>query len=233
MATIASMRVLVMVAVLGVVSTSQAQTRPTSDDISLISGRTVGNGEVVLAAALGWPGFWAEVLFAPTSRFNIGIRAGVTYGSPLLGLETGIGGEFSVPIRILLYGRNDIDVALFLRPFGVVGEGALVGQQATFRDDLGWAAGAEVGTRAGFHVTDAVTLAAGASVNAAYVDTPDATNSNGLVVGFAGILGLEAVVSRKTMLFVELRGGYGIAPDGLFENHGLLSLALGVAFRLG
>lgn len=226
------MRVLVMVVVIGVVSTSHAQVRPTSDDISLISGRTVGNGEVVLAAALGWPGFWAEVLFAPTSRFNFGIRAGVTYGSPLLGLDTGIGGEISVPIRILLYGKNDIDIALFLRPLGVLGEGALVGQQNVFADNFGWAVGAEIGTRAGFHVTDAVTLAAGASVLATYVDTPDADNSNGVVIGFAGILGLEAVVSRKTMLFVELRGGYGIAPDGLFESEGLLSLALGVAFRI-
>lgn len=236
MATIAVMRVLVMGAVMGMavcsVNTSHAQVRPTSDDISLISGRTVGNGEVVLAAALGWPGFWAELLLAPTSRFNIGFRAGVTYGSPLLGLETGIGGEFSIPIRILLYGQNDIDIALSLRPLGVVGEGALVGQQAIFRDNLGWAVGAEVGTRAGFHVTDAVTLAAGVSVTAAYVDTPDAADSNGIVIGFAGILGLEAVMSRKTMLFVELRGGYGIAPDGLFESEGLLSLALGVAFRL-
>lgn len=226
------MRVLAMVGVLCLVSTSHAQVRPTSDDISLISGRTVGNGEVVLAAALGWPGFWAEVLFAPTSRFNFGFRAGVAYGSPLLGLQTGIGGEVSIPIRILLYGRNDIDVALALRPLGLVGEGALVGQENVFADDLGWGVGGEVGTRVGFHVTDAVTLAAGASVLAAYVDTPDATNSNGLVMGFAGIAGLEAVVSRKTMLFVELRGGYGIAPDGLFEEHGLLSLALGVAFRL-
>ena len=226
------MRVLVMVGVLCLVSTSHAQVRPTSDDISLISGRTVGNGEVVLAAALGWPGFWAEVLFAPTSRFNLGIRAGVTYGSPLLGLDTGIGGEISFPMRLLVYGRNDIDIALFFRPLGVVGEGVLVGQDGVFADTLGWAVGAEVGTRAGFHVTDAVTLVAGASVQATYVDTPDATNSNGVVVGFAGIFGLEAVVSRKTMLFVELRGGYGIAPDGLFAQQGVLSLALGVAFRL-
>lgn len=223
-----------MVAVLCLVSTSHAQVRPTSDDISLISGRTVGNGEVVLAAALGWPGFWAEVLFAPTSRFNLGIRAGVTYGSPLLGLATGVGGEISIPIRILVYGRNDIDVALYVRPLGVIGEGALVGQENTFADDLGWGVGAELGTRIGFHVTDAVTLATGATVQPVYVDTPDATTSgNGLVIGFAGIFGLEAVVSRKTMLFVELRGGYGIATNDLFDQRGVLSLALGVAFRLG
>lgn len=212
---------------------ASAQTRPTSDDMSILSGRTVGNGDIVIAAALGWPGFWAEIVFAPTSRFNIGFRGAVDYGSPLMDLETGIGGDVSIPMRLHLYGRNDIDVAAVLRPLAIFGEGALVGQRSTFADNFGWGVGAEGGMRAGFHVSDAVTLAAGALVTIVYVDTPDAARSNGIVSTFAAVAAVEALMSRRTLLFAELVGGYGVARDELFADHGVLRLSLGVAFRLG
>lgn len=227
------MRALALALLLAAASPAAAQSRPTSDDMSLLTGRAVGNGDVVVAAALGWPGFWAEVLFAPTSRFNLSLRGGVLYGSPLMGLATGVGGEFSVPMRLHVYGQSDIDVALSLRPFALFAEGALVGQRGTFADNFGWAAGADVGARVGFHVSDAVTLGTGALVSVAYLDTPDADASNGVAVGFGALAIIEALMSRRTMLFAQIEGGYGLAPSRLFANQAVLSLALGVAFRLG
>ncbi len=212
--------------------TTAAQTRPTSDDVSVLSGRTVGNGEVVLAAGLGWPGFWAEVLLAPSSQFNLSIRAGFHYGSPLLGLETGVGGELSFPMRLLLYGEDNIDLAAYLRPFGIVGEGVLVGQEGTFANDIGWAVGTDAGLKVGFHVSDAVTLGTGTLVRFAYVDTPDASDGNGIVLGVAILASVEANMSRATTLFLELQGGYGFAADRLFNNHAMLVVSFGLAYRL-
>lgn len=209
-----------------------AQPRPTSGDISVHSGRTVGNGEVVLAAGLGWPGFWAEALFAPSSRFNLSVRVGVDYGSPLLGFATGVGGEVSLPMRLLVYGEDDIDIALALRPYGVMGEGALVGQENAFADDLGWAVGAEGGVRAGFHVTDAVTLVGGALLDVAYVDVPDAERSNGVMFGAGALAGLEALLSRSTLLFVVLKAGYGLGPENAFDSRALFRASFGLAYRL-
>ncbi len=227
------MRALAFALLLAAAAPAWAQSRPTSDDMSLLTGRTVGNGDVLVAAALGWPGFWAEVLFAPSSRFNLSLRGGVLYGSPLMGLATGVGGEFSVPMRLHLYGARDIDVAASLRPFALFGEGALVGQRGTFADNFGWAAGADAGLRIGLHVSDAVTLGTGALVCVAYLDTPDADGSGGVAVGFGALAIVEALMSRRTMLFAQLEGGYGLAPGRLFANQAVLSVSLGVAFRLG
>ena len=50
--------------------------RPSSGDASLLSGRTLGVGNTMIAVMAGWPGAYAQLELAPTSLFNIGIRAG-------------------------------------------------------------------------------------------------------------------------------------------------------------
>ncbi|MCB9620077.1 MAG: hypothetical protein H6724_11595 [Sandaracinus sp.] len=228
------MRSLVHVSILGALlvfaAPASADSRPTSDDISLFSGRTVGNGDVVLAGGIGWPGVFAEALFAPTSRFNLSIRVDVDWGSPLMGFSTALGGQLSLPMRIHLYGEDDIDLALALRPFGMIGEGAMVGQEGVFSDDLGGGAGLEAGVRAGFHVSDAVTLATGAFFEGAFVRTRGAGSDGTFSFGLLGAV--EAVMSRSTMLFFAVGGGFGIASGDLFERHGIVRLHLGLAYRI-
>ena len=208
----------------------RADSRPTSDDVSLFSGRTVESGDVVLAGGIGWPGVFAEALFAPSSRFNLSLRLDVDWGSPLMGLSTALGGELSIPMRIHLYGEDDIDIALALRPFGILGEGAAVGQEGVFADDLGGGVGLELGMRAGFHVSDAVTLAVGPFVQGAFVRTQDAGSGSTFSFGVLGAV--EAVMSRATMLFFAVGGGYGVASDELFERRGIVRLHLGLAYRI-
>ena len=108
-----------------VLAAAPALARPTSGDMSIVSGRTMGVGEEAIAAGLGWPGIWAEYLLAPSSTFNVGFRGTVLYGSPVMGLGSGVGAEATVPLRFHLWGADLLDVALQLEPSAFIGEGAL------------------------------------------------------------------------------------------------------------
>lgn len=211
--------------------TSSAQSRPTSDDLSILSGRTVGNGEVVLSGGLGWPGFWVEVLLSPTSRFDLSIRAHVDYGAQV-GFSTALGGGLSLPMRLHVYGHDDIDVALALRPFALVGEGATVGQQGTFANDVGYGLGVEGGARVGFHLGDVTTIALGATALFAWTDVPDADGAGNVLGAVAGIFGVEGVMTRSTMLFLEAQAGYAFVAEGLFDRPLYVRLSVGMSYRL-
>jgi hypothetical protein len=223
---------LVVVAVSLLGGRAHAQVRPTSGDPSVLSGRTLGNGQVLLSGGLGWPGFYAQATFAPSSRFNLGVRGAVDYGSPLLGLGTGVGGDLSVPMRLLVYASGITDIAVAARPFAVLGEGSLVGQTQFFSDDFGYGLGTDLETRAGFQVSDSVTLTVGAGTTFAYVNVPDTSDGSHALGAFYGIAAVEAAVGDNMLMFVELDGGYGITKGRLFDGHGVLRLALGVAWLL-
>jgi hypothetical protein len=208
--------------------------RPTSGDMSLLSGRTLGNGEVVLAAALGWPGFWAHVELAPSATFNIGIRLAVLYGSPAMGLAVGGGGEASVPMRIRLWGERDTDIALRLTPRAAVGEGVLFGQTATFGGDLAWMARLDAEAVLGFHPDPRITFifAVGGGGGVSHV-----VNTNVEGIGrVVGSLGIEGLLARDTMMFAEVNLGVGIARDTpgipVYPDRFVLGLSLGIAYLL-
>ncbi len=207
--------------------------RPTSGDMSILSGRTLGNGETVLAAALGWPGIWGEVVLAPSSTFNVGIRGSVLYGSPVMGLGHGVGGGLTVPLRLHVFGREALDLAIAVEPGFAAGEGALAGQTGTFANDFGWAAWSDAGALVGMRVSDAVTLTLGLLGEVAWVNVAeDTVDGQQLVGGAVAVLAAEALMSRDTMLFGELRGGWGFAPERLFDGHEILRLSLGIAYLL-
>lgn len=212
------------------VGPSGRSVRPTSGDVSILSGRTVGNGEVVLAGALGWPR--AEVLLAPSSRFNVEIRGAVSYGSPFMGFGTAVGGEISVPMRYLVWAEDHLDLSAYARPLVVLGEGRLVGQTGVFSDDFGWGVGFETGMKLGFQASDAVTLAGGLLGTFAWVDVSDADGAAGAIGSIQLMAGLEALMSRSTMLFVEAVGGVGFSGDGRFDSRGVVRLSLGIAYLL-
>ncbi len=211
-------------------STSAAD-RPTSGDMSILSGRTLGNGELSLAGGLGWPGIWAQLTLAPSSTLNVGVRGGVLYGSPVMGFETGVGGVVVVPVRVHLLGEGNVDVALLFEPTLALGEGALAGQTTVFADNFGLAAGGGAGAVAGLQVSDEVTFAFGALLEAwaLHVFDGEGVDAAGAAVALAGV---EALLSRDTMLFGELRAGGAVRPDRLFATPFVFRLALGISYLL-
>lgn len=213
--------------------------RPTSGEPSLSSGRTLGVGEVMIAGAAGWPWIWAQAELALTSSFNLGVRAALLYGSPIMSLEPGVGGELSIPMRIHLYGEGDVDVAVFATPAFTLAEGAAVGEGLTsFAGDLGWSSRLEAGGLLGFHAMEGLTLAFGVGGTLGFVHTP-AVGDPEVVGALFGRFGVEGLISRDTMLFALAEGGVGFAPRRgagapLFRASfpPILRLSLGAAYLL-
>lgn len=210
---------------------ANADDRPTSGDMSVSSGRTLGIRTSVLAAGIGWPGLWAEFDTGLSSRFTLGVRVTALYGSSIMGLGTGIGSEVATPLRFHLYGHDDLDLALTLKPALVLGQGALVGQTNTFSNDFGFGVRAEAGVVLGMRLSQAVTFVLGVNGGPGFDSVPDAGQSH-MMGTIRSNIGIEGLMSRDTMLFVLLEGGYGFAPATAFEKHVVLSLALGMAYEL-
>ena len=213
------------------------EARPTSGEASLLSARTLGTGEVMVAGAVGWPWLWIQLELAPTSTFNIGIRAAVLYGSPLMALQPGAGGELSVPTRIHLHGDENIDIAVFVTPAFTVGEAALVGEGGSvYASDLGWSTRLEAGGLFGIHLQERLTLYFGLGGHVGFVHTPGVGYLEAIGALFASA-GIEGLISRDTMLFAKADGGAGIAPTrsgpvlfGQGTVPPLLRVSLGVAY---
>lgn len=245
MASRAELSSLSLIVALLIASSARAQTeadgwappegdRPTSGDASLLSGRTLGTGEVLIAAAIGFPGLWAHVEIAPSSDFNLGVRAGVLYGSPNMGLGIGGGGQLEVPMRIHLWGEGEGDLALRLCPRIAVGEGALFGESGIFAHVFGLSSRLDAGVLLGWHPDPRVTLFVGADagIGLSYVE---GTSVEPIGV-FQGRLGVEGLLARDTMLFAELTVGGGLAPEPrgvpLYPDRFALGLSLGLGYLL-
>lgn len=189
--------------------------RPTSGEASLLSARTLGSGEVMMAGAAGWPWIWVQLELAPSSTFNIGIRGAILYGSPLMALSPGAGGELSVPLRIHLHGDENVDVAVFLTPALVLGEAATAGEGGTpYAGDFGYSVRGEAGGLFGIRLVPRFTLFFGVGGHVGFVHTPAAGGPEAVGAAFASV-GVEGLISRDTMLFAEVQGGIGIAPSRL------------------
>lgn len=214
-----------------------AGSRPTSGEASFLSGRTLGGGETFMAAALGWPGIWAHVELAPLALFNIGIRGSVLYGAPAFGLVAGAGGELALPMRIHLLGEGEIDIALRLAPEVALGEGRLFGEQSSviYAGDLGVSSRLDGGLRIGWRLAERVTLLAGADLGVG-ISWVEGDRAHAIGV-FTGVVGIEALMSRDTMLFAELVGGGGIAEAGsravpYYPDPAIFRLSLGLGYLL-
>lgn len=204
--------------------------RPSSGVLSLWSGRTLGNGHAAVAAGVGWPGLFVELVLAPSSRFNIGGRVQVNYGSPLMGIGTGIGGDVQIPVRYHFYAHDDLDLALAIRPGFTFGQGALVGQRGVFANDFGWGVRLDTGVLLGWHASDALTLTFGLLAGAGLSDVSGTDLE--LIGSFYATTALEIVVSRDTLLFAMLDAGYGLARAERFDTTVIFRLWLGLAYEL-
>jgi hypothetical protein len=213
-----------------------AGSRPTSGEASFLSGRTLGTGQTLIAAGLGWPGLWAHLELAPDSSFNVGLRAGVSYGSPVMGLVAGAGGEVLAPMRLHLFGEGELDVALRITPQLAVGEGRLFGEAEGIRANaLGISSRLDVGARVGWRAAERFTLFFGADAGAGFSWT-DGERARPIGV-FTGTIGVEALMSLETMLFAEVTGGAGIADGGgravaYYPQAEVFRLSLGLAYVL-
>jgi hypothetical protein len=244
-----SLAIALVVVTVGAASPALAQTaedgwapptetsRPTSGEASFLSGRTLGTGQVLMAAALGWPGFWAHVELAPDSALNIGVRAAVVYGSPVMGLVAGAGGELVVPIRVHVFGERDVDVALRIAPQISTGEGRLFGgaDGTSLANQLGVSSRIELGALLGWRSTERFTMFFGLSA------APGLTWLEGQSVRaigvFQGTIGVEALMSLETMLFAEVQGGVGVVDaSGLaftfYPQQEIFRISLGLAYVL-
>jgi len=206
--------------------------RPTSGDMSLISGRTLGNGENALAAGIGWPGLWAGFWLAPSSSFNLAFKGSVVYGSPLIGFSSGVGGELSIPVRWHIFGKGQLDISVAITPAVTIGQGSVEGQEGTFSDNLGYAARGEAGLLAGAQVSRAVTLTLGAMGGLGWLNVPDATGASYLFVSTWAVAGIELLFSRDTMLLVEAHGGYGFTSSAIFASNAIGRIWIGIAYLM-
>jgi hypothetical protein len=243
------MRTLVLVIALALPSIAHAQTsssaedpyapptgdRPTSGDASLFSGRTLGVGNVMLAAMAGWPGASAQLELAPTSLFNIGIRGSFLWGSPMMGVVVGLGGELAVPMRLRVWGENQVDLAIVLEPMFAIGPGNAYGEQA-YGNLLGYGSRLDAGARLGWQADPHFTLFVGATAGGGFAEVPRMGSSVQPIGVVYGTIGGEVLTSRDFMLFLRSDLGYGLAPDRMgvpyFQDRFFLRLVFGGAFLL-
>lgn len=211
--------------------------RPTSGEASFLSGRTLGTGQVLMAAALGWPGFWAHVEVAPDSVINIGVRAAVVYGSPVMGLVAGAGGELTVPIRVHVFGEGDLDLSLRIAPELSMGEGRLFGgaDGTSLANELGFSSRIELGALLGWRIVERFTMFFGASA-APGLSWLDGQQVRAIGV-FHGTIGVEALMSLETMLFAEVQAGAGVVDGSgiafaFYPQQEILRVSLGLAYVL-
>jgi hypothetical protein len=210
---------------------------PTSGEPSLHSGRTIGVGETLVAASAGFPGVSAELVLAPSSTFNVGVRAAFLYASPIMGTTLGFGGQVALPLRLHVFGQDTLDLAVLVVPTAVLGEGSVVGEASLsqFADDFGYALYGEAGARLGWHPDDGLTLLAGASAEIGFAHTPSFGGPD-FFTTFLGTLGLEGLLARDLMLFVLAQAGGGVAANrgglALFARRFVLRVTAGAAFLL-
>ncbi len=209
--------------------------RPTSGDASLLSGRTLGVGNVMIAAMAGWPGAYVHLELAPTSLFNLGIRGGFLWGSPLMGLTVGLGGELAVPMRLRIWGEHQTDLAIVLEPMFAVGPGPLYGESG-FPGSFSYGTRLDAGARLGWEADPRFTLFGGVMAGGGLSEVPHAGSSVQPLGVVYGTLGAEILTSRDFMLLVRIDGGYGLAPErsGLayFADRAFLRVVFGGAFLL-
>jgi hypothetical protein len=204
--------------------------RPALADTSLWTGRTLPRGHAAMAAGVGWPGLFVELALAPTERWNVGGRVQVNYGSPLMGIASGIGGDVQLPARYRFFTDGDVDVALALRPGFTFGQGALVGLEGSASNDFGWAARLDAGVLVGVRTSDTTTVGLGALLGGGLSGDPE-----GRLTPFGCLyanVALELVVSADTLLFLSLESGYGLARAGTFGTALVFRLWLGLAYEL-
>jgi hypothetical protein len=211
--------------------------RPTSGDASLLSGRTLGVGNAMIAAMAGWPGAYVQLEYGVTSLFNLGVRAGFLWGGPIMGLSVGLGGELAVPMRLRVWGEGQVDLAIVLEPMFAMGPGVVYGENfAGVSNSFAYGTRFDAGARIGWEIDPHVTLFGGVTAGGGIAEVPDTHNNVQPIGVIYATLGAEILTARDFMLFLRVDGGGGLAPDrsGIpyFADRAFLRVVFGGAFLL-
>lgn len=188
---------------------------------SATAGRTVGSGNSVLGAEMGWPGLSFTYLHGANERADYGARVNFNYG--FMNTTNNLTGvDLQVPFR---YRMTD-------NPSGAVNVALQLSPGLTLYSNHGstlFGVGGPLGVVAGKRVSDSLTLDAG-------VDVPvllSFTNPFGVVFGPLFGVGGEYMVDRNLMVTARVRMGPEISLDhnGSNTQFGLQTL-IGVAYNL-
>ena len=106
-----------------------------------------------------------------------------------------------------------LDLALRLTPRVSVGEGAIFGERMGLGGALAGAALLDAHAVLGIMIDPNITLIVGAGGGAGGSLVDGSSLGTAWVARVAGELGIEALMSRDTMLFAHVEGGWGFAPD--------------------
>src|SRR5690606_37841899 len=148
--------------------------------------------------------------------------------SPIMGLQLALGGELSVPMRIRLLHRSTNDLALRVAPRVVLGRAQLVGVEGPQREKFGYGVGVAGGLRVSHFFLSKITLTWGVEGSIDVAGGPRLPESE-LLGSVYGVLGLESLVSRASLVFIEAQAGYGFAPDAFFDTHLAVRAVVGFA----
>ena len=188
---------------------------------SATAGRTVGSGNSVVQAEMGWPGVGLTYLHGADERTDYGARINLNYG--FMNTTNNLTGvDLQVPIR---YRMTD-------NPSGSLNVALQISPGLTLYSNHGstlFGVGGPIGVVAGTRVSDSLTLDAGAEVPVLV----SFTNPFGVVFGPLFGVGGEYMVDRNLMVTARVRMGPEISLDHTGSNtqFGLQTL-IGVAYNL-
>lgn len=200
---------------------------------TLFGGSLLKQGEVALAAGIGFPDVMVHFDFANSPLFNLGVQARFNYnlGFPVFGAHAFL----SVPMRISLVREDKLGVALKLDPGGTIGGGF---QNALL---LGFQIG--VGGLVSYEVTDRLSLIFNLELPMLLGFDPD--NPLRVIPGFhlpiEFHVGMELELNENFAFFLHLGGGPYIYIGGLAQRlsnftsnvyvNGVAKLLFGIIWR--
>jgi hypothetical protein len=190
---------------------------------SVLSGRTVGQGNTAFVGQVGWPGISASLLHGGTDRFDIGGRFGFNWGVQRMVefVEPGISLSVLTKLNLIDTGRFNLGMTFEPGPFFIFGD---------FGNDVGM--DLPIGLQVGIPVGNALMLHGG-------VDLPlfvTFGDNGGLWVPVLFGGGLEYFIDRSLAVTFKVRMGPTFSP---YENRGgntvtyfALESMIGLAVRL-
>lgn len=178
---------------------------PAGSNWTATAGRTVGDGNSVLQAEVGWPGIGFTWLHGVNESTDIGFHVGFNYGFEGT-TNSAAGINLAVPYRHMLGQMGDTTIAFRADPgLSIYGNhgAALVG------------VGGPIGVVAGFRIDPRLTLSVGADVPVLV----SFSNPAGFLFGPQAGGGAEYLIERNLAVTARVRVGPEFALDSAGTGH--------------